>query len=425
MATKPSVIHWGINKLGLHTDPNTTDDPDTIEKENEDNEDDRCSPPLIVPLSKPLDLGGQESYCFDVKIEVQPLCRKALPSGIQGKGLRITKRKGAKQNKSNNGENRPFKCSTCSKTFVTRQHLARHTNLHSMETLYPCQECDKVCLDRSYLLRHMRTHEAEKPFACTECSKCFRTVNNLKRHSTSHDQSLRQCVCVECGKRFPDNSSLKKHSLCHSGVKTHICTICAKGFSYVGDLNMHMKGHDQVKEYECSDCGRQFSRHTNLVRHRAVHSENGIFQCTVCRVSFQHAATLTRHILSSHPGYVKVRKKTLPSSDNSRKPRAEHMTDTDDESLNNISTETASNTCTQINSNGSEYNELVEQNVQISSSQHIALLPSSQSSFEIYQIDNSGSFLKISDALSVQSLQLLNNEQSPSALYQINTYSGA
>ncbi|KAE8752699.1 hypothetical protein FOCC_FOCC000439 [Frankliniella occidentalis] len=397
---------------------NAAEDPESNIMENVDGPD---SPPLIIPLSEHLDLGPQDALCFDVKIEVQPINQSgSLPHSrevaVRKSSKTIKPKIVKKSTSSSNAEIRPYKCSKCPKAFVTRQHFERHTNLHSMETLYPCQQCDKVCLDRSYLLRHIRTHAAERPFACTICDKRFRTLANLKRHTTSHDQSLRQFACTECGKRFPDNSSLKKHYLGHSGVKTHICIICAKGFNYVGDLNMHMKSHELVKNYHCADCGREFSRHSNLMRHKAVHAENGVFQCTVCSVSFQHAATLTRHILSNHPGHIKVKKRTFPPSDEMRQ-------SVNDKSISQSDDESSNDTCTEINSN-SVGDEQVEKNIG-SSSEHIAVVPSSSSSFEIYQIDGSGGLVRVTDALSIQSLQLVNNEQSSSELYQTYAYNGA
>ncbi len=46
---------------------------ESTETSDMENEDGPGSLPLIVPLSEHLDLDVQESYCFDVKIEVRNL----------------------------------------------------------------------------------------------------------------------------------------------------------------------------------------------------------------------------------------------------------------------------------------------------------------------------------------------------------------
>lgn len=326
--------------------------------------------------------------------------------------------------------------------FATKQHLERHSNLHTKETLYSCPECDKVLLDKSYLLRHMRVHAELKPFSCNICQKKFRTACSLKRHETTHDPSSRPHVCPDCDKRFPDRSSLKKHSRIHAGVKTHVCIICAKGFCHVGDYNLHLKGHDIVKQYHCDQCGKEFARHNNLLRHKAVHSDDSNFQCIICKGCFQHASTLTRHILSCHPEAARVKKK-----------RSRH---TDSQSSGNLPQESISledgvsfHTSANVLLNASE-NDLPPQAKIVSSlnsSDHvsnidkkIAICPDrcaenvhdaatvditsnppnvalSPSSFEIYQFDAHGTLVKMTDNLSFQVMSTCSKLDQPGKLH--------
>lgn len=287
--------------------------------------------------------------------------------------------------------------------FGTKQHLDRHFNLHSMETLYPCEECDKVLLDRSYLLRHMKIHVGERRFKCITCEKAFLTPSSLRRHETLHNPDLRNHICHQCGKRFPDNSSLRKHSHLHTGVKKHICQTCGKGFSHLGDYNIHLKSHDPVKEFRCDDCGKEFARHNNMVRHKAVHSGEGNHSCDTCNVSFQHAGTLTRHILSCHPEKTKFKNVVDPPAS----APSEVLTGEDGDS--DLAVQDSENEKGRINSKGNVENGL---------SQQITLVKSSPSTFEIYKLNEMGVLERIAESVSVE--MLCSGDQASCGPIQVN-----
>lgn len=432
MTSQASVIQWNVAKWELEGSSIPPHARHTVigEQVKKDGNDEI----VVIPIEQNVDLESTDSEYLDVRIQMEPDKRQQSPNlittacateylnvrihveperqTVAQNGLKrirqrsnlLSKEKKKKEGKPISLDDRPFQCKTCSKGFVTKQHLERHSNLHSMETLYPCQKCDKVLLDKSYLIRHMRVHDELKAFTCSICQKKLYSASSMKRHTTTHDPTLRPCYCPDCGKRFPNNSSLKKHSLTHSGVKAYICTICAKCFSYVGDLNTHLRSHDSVKNFQCNECGKEFSKHNNLIRHKMVHVSDSKYKCSICKVCFQHASTLTRHVLASHPETARVKRRHVSHTKSqelkSMAPEGEDHNGTRNNVGNQESVSEAhaipfkySDGSVQNNSSENEHGSLNQ----------IELIRSSPSSFQIYEFDATGTLVEITDTVSLQS----------------------
>ena len=368
-------------------------------------------PLLVIPVLVKLDADTINPGYFDVRIQVETDENTCVKPTVKVPG-KLEKTSDVFKTETRSNDSKPYTCGTCKKSFATRQHLDRHSNLHSKQTLYPCSKCDKVMLDKSYLSRHLRTHSGDRPFSCNTCHKRFLTASSLRRHMSVHNQMLRPYVCSECGKRFPDNSSFKKHIHLHSGVRTHVCLVCAKGFAHVGDLNLHMKSHNPVKEFCCDVCGKEFSRHNNLTRHKRVHSGEGSFKCDSCNVSYQHAGTLTRHILTCHPGKAKLKKTAYWH-------------------LDSVKNEDEESSSCEILKDGSVENYYYMNCGQTIStdntaSQHVESVTASKPSFEIYKLDAAGNLRRVDDPLSSDnfgSLQIM-CDQSTAETQKFNSSGG-
>ncbi|KAJ3149356.1 hypothetical protein HDU89_003718 [Geranomyces variabilis] len=76
----------------------------------------------------------------------------------------------------------PFKCA-CGKQFEKLSSLRSHARLHRAERKYECATCSRAFVRRQDLKRHTSTHDPQfKPYECSNCSTTFTRSDALHRH---------------------------------------------------------------------------------------------------------------------------------------------------------------------------------------------------------------------------------------------------
>ena len=83
---------------------------------------------------------------------------------------------------------KPISYSKCGKSFISRNNLNTHEQIHNGEDPFCCTKCDKKFKESGKLKIHERIHTDEKPFSCTMCDKKFATSSNLKIHERIHTE---------------------------------------------------------------------------------------------------------------------------------------------------------------------------------------------------------------------------------------------
>ncbi|XP_057223869.1 replication initiator 1 isoform X2 [Malurus melanocephalus] len=88
------------------------------------------------------------------------------------------------------GEERPFVCGRCGRSFSWKESLELHLREHrAPERAHPCPECGRTFSRREYLRLHRRAHSGQRPFLCGRCGRAFASQANL----STHRKTRRRC----------------------------------------------------------------------------------------------------------------------------------------------------------------------------------------------------------------------------------------
>ncbi|CAK7566450.1 MAG: hypothetical protein SEPTF4163_004396 [Sporothrix epigloea] len=223
---------------------------------------------------------------------------------------------------------RPFKCSDCSKTYLEEKHLRQHIKgSHSQERQYVCTECSKAFLTATRLRRHAAVHEGEDRFRCRgyddTCTRTFRKHQTLQRHiridhldqpafACSHEVTVGSASSKMCDAVFDSQGALRRHIERDHTAPKYWCEECrnasgnAVGFATRVLLEAHMR-HEHV---DCPFCEMRCMGPAELHRHIDMHhsgksvADRKNIACPYdgCGKLFTRRANLNVHIRAAHKG---------------------------------------------------------------------------------------------------------------------------
>ena len=106
-------------------------------------------------------------------------------------------------------------CEVCGITFITKERLGRHKNLHhSTDERYNCKYCDKRCSTTAWLKRHIASNHEEPKFKCSFCDKSFTFKIKLEGHENEH-KGVKPYSCNICGVSYHKRDGLRSHMRKH------------------------------------------------------------------------------------------------------------------------------------------------------------------------------------------------------------------
>ncbi|GAB0096495.1 hypothetical protein DMENIID0001_120190 [Sergentomyia squamirostris] len=112
-----------------------------------------------------------------------------------------------------NGEEKKFLCSVCSKYFSTKSSLTRHLLIHRGIKSFQCDVCSKRFTQKNSLTIHMAIHSKERQFQCPKCPMSFNQKINLQVHVDRAHSSGENAKfpCPHCTCNFRKSGALSRH----------------------------------------------------------------------------------------------------------------------------------------------------------------------------------------------------------------------
>ncbi|XP_022248683.1 zinc finger protein ZFAT-like isoform X1 [Limulus polyphemus] len=214
-------------------------------------------------------------------------------------------------------ENKPFKCTKCSYSAVSKDCLKRHQETVHEKMPFPCEFCEFVAPSRTSLWHHRQKHLISQS-KCPVCDTEFQNFRLLKshvilKHPGMDRNELRKLLgtnkkvtgrlgrrsykCPYCDRIFHRSSTdLQKHMWIHEGIKPYKCTLCSHESRSKNNLRVHMLRHTEEKSHLCEECGKSYKSKTALRTHLKIHTQGNIFTCDRCDYSASQKSHLWRHM---------------------------------------------------------------------------------------------------------------------------------
>uniref|UniRef100_A0A3Q3JC63 Hypermethylated in cancer 1 protein n=1 Tax=Monopterus albus TaxID=43700 RepID=A0A3Q3JC63_MONAL len=161
-----------------------------------------------------------------------------------------------------------YVCIPCDKGFPSSEQLNAHVETHTEEDLSHLETKSSQGLGSGGI------GEMIRPYRCSTCEKSYKDPATLRQHEKTH-WLTRPYPCTICGKKFTQRGTMTRHMRSHLGLKPFACDSCGMRFTRQYRLTEHMRIHSGEKPYECQVCGGKFAQQRNLISHMKMHSSGG------------------------------------------------------------------------------------------------------------------------------------------------------
>ncbi|KAF9421431.1 hypothetical protein HW555_002646 [Spodoptera exigua] len=189
---------------------------------------------------------------------------------LEGKAKEKPSNSSGSLNSDDDEKVKPFKCSSCERSFCTDLALKNHNWIHLPENRdekqYTCNTCSEGFYYKYDLISHLKKHRSNG--VCQLCGRMFRSEKTYVAHMCVHLPSSKSYTCKVCGRSYNTWGGLKTHSVTHSAERPYKCDVCKKTFKRNQDLKFHLNQHTGAKPYKCPFCDKCFASSGNCYSHR-------------------------------------------------------------------------------------------------------------------------------------------------------------
>ena len=179
-------------------------------------------------------------------------------------------------------------CPVCGKGFNTKQHLTRHTVVHSKVKPFKCDadQCDKSYGSAATLLQHKEEAHLGVMHECLECGRRFGVKSNMTRHYKDVHGEEKPFKCPKCGVQFAQKTALSRHiETVHDKLRAFKCEHCGKSFGQACDRKTHIEiVHFNIR-FSCAwpDCTFTTGQKGYVKYHRRrAHTQEWSLECQLC-----------------------------------------------------------------------------------------------------------------------------------------------
>lgn len=262
------------------------------------------------------------------------------------------------------GDQKPYKCTICDRTFARRENLKHHLMVHKRQSarrvnhntsfevpatpapmsttpllIHPSQRVkrhfelrkfettrEKLLLEFKLYAIKYRQDTSNAIYFHDFYEKCFNYMGNMflknidslsadtfsekptaaapspSEKDAPLDESLPDEDADEAIEQKPDIDPDTAEDGEFNGRKSK-CTMCAAVFPSVSHLKRHIVQHTGEKPHHCDLCGRDFTRSEHKKRHMmAVHMNQQMYECEICCKRFNRSDHMVSHFRVHHVG---------------------------------------------------------------------------------------------------------------------------
>ena len=178
-----------------------------------------------------------------------------------------------------------YKCDSCDKLFPAKENLKKHIKaVHEGKIRkrdFRCCTCDKIV---KHMKQHIQNVHGSEENKCSSCGKSFSSRNFLEQHIRNVHEGKKDHKCDVCNKYFSQSTNLNTHiKVVHEKSKKFHCKFCELSFSFLDGLKSHIKNvHDDKSKgvYKCELCNKSFSQELSVQNHiKLVHEKAKQKEC--------------------------------------------------------------------------------------------------------------------------------------------------